>query len=256
MELPGILGISAGAILFLFLVFLYIKGMRNSNSKRSEYENEKSKVKKDLELLAKSEDEQVLQNQGEQILLQAIHYNFDDVALSIINNKSDLEQTNEKGETALILAAKLGHLNIVKALIDHNANVNALNKNNVSALWSAAGNGFKGIVEILIQNKAHINQRDNIWGMTPLMRATQSGKYEVVKLLLKCSPDLSITAYNGDNVLDIAHNSVDKYWEAFKEDNADLRKMVYRVEQAVKPLKSKLSFGNEQTKQSAEKRKS
>ncbi|KAI6171416.1 Kallikrein-4 [Aphelenchoides bicaudatus] len=95
-------------------------------------------------------------------------------------------------------AARYGHCDIVKLLVDNGADVNALSKftnddsttsPSVSALYWAARYGHAECVKILLEKGADVNQQTHS-GQTALHIASQLGKYDVVKLLVKKNPKL------------------------------------------------------------------
>jgi len=102
------------------------------------------------------------------------------------NRKRELERN-------LISSTKRGDFAAVENLINQHANVNAPDDSpdRLTALHYAAQYGEKNIAELLIQHHADIDALD-IHGMTPLFRALDQNKIDMMKLLIKHAADPNI----------------------------------------------------------------
>ena len=72
---------------------------------------------------------------------------------------------------------------MVKYLIQKNANVNATNRNGETPIHISASKGFKQLTEELLRGEVDVDVQD-VWGCTPLIRATINKQDVVVSLLL------------------------------------------------------------------------
>lgn len=99
--------------------------------------------------------------------------------------------------TPLQLACYNSHFGISEFLIDCGANVNMVNEKGRTALHYACKYGSLKIVRLLIRKGANINPVDN-HGNTPLYFASKYGyDKDVVRELLKCGADYTITNKKG-----------------------------------------------------------
>lgn len=57
-------------------------------------------------------------------------------------------------------------------------------------IWVAASFGYTDIVSLLIKHGADIEARDSYYGMTPLQRAAQQNKFEVMRVLIEGGADI------------------------------------------------------------------
>ncbi|KAL4722945.1 hypothetical protein ACLX1H_010185 [Fusarium chlamydosporum] len=91
------------------------------------------------------------------------------------------------GRTALQAAAGAGNFEMVKRLVEMGADVNALpaEKSGATALQYAATTGHIEMAIFLLEHAALVNARVSIFGKTTLRRAVESGRLDMVQLLLE-----------------------------------------------------------------------
>lgn len=107
-----------------------------------------------------------------------------DLARALLSAGADVNVTNKRGGTALMYAATEGDPATVKVLLSHGAAVNVRAENGWTAVTLAAATGQAVAVNQLLDAGADANIAD-IYGWTPLMRAVDSDRTEVVRVLLR-----------------------------------------------------------------------
>lgn len=121
--------------------------------------------------------------------------NLEIVKLLHINGAlMDIE--NIDGVTPLLLASEKGQIDIVEYLLDNcNVDQNKVNKNNISSLFFSVQNNHYKIVEKLITRGGNINYKSQ-HSYTLLMLATETGSYEITKLLIESGINLDDVTKN------------------------------------------------------------
>ena len=133
-------------------------------------------------------DINIVDNEGNTLLMKAVSFGYYDLADYILMNKADVSMTNYNGENAFILAADYPYiinlfLNIDNG--DNNArNLDIADSKGKTALFYACEFGNLNSVKILIKSGSDINKRD-IFGKTVLMYAVESENLEVIKYLIE-----------------------------------------------------------------------
>ncbi len=138
--------------------------------------------------LEKDGDINIVDNEGNTLLMKAVSFGYYDLADYILMNNADVSMTNYNGENAFILAADYPYIINLLLNIDNGDN-NALNldiadSKGKTALFYACEFGNLNSVKILIKSGSDINKRD-IFGKTVLMYAVESENLEVIKYLIE-----------------------------------------------------------------------
>lgn len=133
-------------------------------------------------------DINIVDNEGNTLLMKAVSFGYYDLADYILMNNADVSMTNYNGENAFILAADYPYIINLFLNIDNGDN-NALNldiadSKGKTALFYACEFGNLNSVKILIKSGSDINKRD-IFGKTVLMYAVESENLEVIKYLIE-----------------------------------------------------------------------
>ena len=86
---------------------------------------------------------------------------------------------------------------LAESLVNKGANVNFSSRDpNVSSQMSLIGYsskyGYYDLVKLLINRGADINDKNNFWGMTPLMFAIDSQHFEIAEFLMQRGADVNI----------------------------------------------------------------
>src|SRR5262245_829409 len=84
----------------------------------------------------------------------------------------------------LLDAVRKGDAPSVEALIAKGANVNASWRYGETPLFFACARGFASVVRVLLEHGAEVNVKDTFYGMTPVTRAADKDRVEIVKMLL------------------------------------------------------------------------
>lgn len=133
-------------------------------------------------------DINIVDNEGNTLLMKAVSFGYYDLADYILMNNADVSMTNYNGENAFILAADYPYiinllLNIDRG--DNNVqNLDIADSKGKTALFYACEFGNLNSVKILIKSGSDINKRD-IFGKTILMYAVESENLEVIKYLIE-----------------------------------------------------------------------
>ena len=97
---------------------------------------------------------------------------------------------SECGSTALIQACHFGKLEIAEKLINNGAAVEQAKHNNTTALMRASQEGHEDIVKLLLKHNCHVNRRNDEQRMSALMLCSQRGHAGVAKLLIEAGADI------------------------------------------------------------------
>lgn len=153
-------------------------------------------------LLAKGADPNVVDAQGDPLLLMALKEKSNTAVKLLLQSKRlDLNKTNLVGENALMLAALQGRLDVVKILVEEREA--ELNKTGWTALHYAASTGQRETVKYLLDHGAEIDALSPN-GTTPLMMAVRGGYVDTVKLLLAEGADMALKNQQKMSALDFA----------------------------------------------------
>ena len=137
------------------------------------------------------------------------------VELLSSQQETNLESGDKEAHTPLCISVANGHLQIFARLLRRGANPHAKDKNGMIPLHIAAKRGnvdaVKSLLKTLDTGRGNIDERDNA-GNTPLLYAVQTGKGDLVKVLLLAGADASARNRQGETSLDIAqklgHNAI------------------------------------------------
>lgn len=107
---------------------------------------------------------------------------------NIIIQKRGTKYCKPKERPALQWVAKIGHAGMARVLLANGADISARDKAGWTALHQAADSGHERVVGILLGRGAQTSVRTNdIYAVSPLDLAIQSGSKETVRLILQKS---------------------------------------------------------------------
>lgn len=122
-------------------------------------------------------------NQDEQTaLMVACSYGHEDIVKMLLQYGADADRSSDKGETALGVAAGRGQESIVRALLAHGANMDSRGRAK-PGLYEAAASGYESIVQLMLERGADPNAMRGL-GLTALSQAASYGHFNVCRLLL------------------------------------------------------------------------
>ncbi|KAL3068977.1 hypothetical protein niasHS_015692 [Heterodera schachtii] len=129
------------------------------------------------------------------------------VKLLVEEGKADIEIADSYGKTALMVACSFQKCDIVRYLIEKGAKVDRTDAKGISSLLSACIDGHLEIVKLLVEGgKADIEKADSVIGWSPLMVASFTEKWVIVRYLIDKGANTDHTDNNG---LSIIHYLVD-----------------------------------------------
>jgi len=133
-------------------------------------------------------------------LLKTIHEGDITECIRLLKNGISSNTADDKGLTALMVAASTNKYDIAKLLIEQGADVNKSSASGLTALHYAALENAVKIAQLLIDNNANLeatmrysstdgndSEEPLVWeyiGATPLLIATESGKVDVLTVLI------------------------------------------------------------------------
>lgn len=116
------------------------------------------------------------------ILFHAIKYKDDVKIKSYLKRIEDLNFSDEQGNSVLMYAIHANNFNLVQNIVNKGVNVHHANHNLSTALHEACKVGNEDIVRILLDHHANLKIKD-IYGNLPLFYANESGFHSIVALL-------------------------------------------------------------------------
>ena len=129
-----------------------------------------------------------------------------EVAQVLHRNKSSVEPRGFLETTPLHSAAVCGDLEMIQVLLEFGVDVDAQNRYRHTALDYASRDGHRndaGVARLLIAHGADPNLC-NKKGSSPLHRATEYGRIEIVRLLIEHGADVEVKDKKGRTPLDVA----------------------------------------------------
>ena len=123
---------------------------------------------------------------------------------ALLRNATDLGQPFSDGSLPLVAAVRTGNPELVKVLLTHGANPNlTIQSENISALKAALDIRDWGIILLLVDHGAEADVEDDD-GYSLLLLAVREQKIEIVKAILKGSPETRHTISRYDSPLTVA----------------------------------------------------
>lgn len=154
-------------------------------------------------LLKGGADPNVSTPQGVTVLHFAAFHNRDRFSSLIIAAGAKPNVLDYRGQTPLHVACQVGSTNIISQLIDAGAFVNLRDRKGNPPIIIACGNRQLGALEELLEKGAYVDACD-IQGRTSAMLLSVLGEDEMLRILLRRKPDLSIVDYSGKSALTYA----------------------------------------------------
>ncbi len=171
----------------------------------------------------------------DQLLKMTIRYATTGLAELLLKNGLKLDTRNDSQETPLMLAIYNGRTSLVKLFLEQGAKADDVDNNGLTPLMIAAYKGNKDIYELVRKAsknpsakdqkgrstlrwatkggnidivrdaitipRVSVNEQDTADGETPLMSAANTGRDNIVKLLLDNGANVNIKGNNGETAL-------------------------------------------------------
>jgi CDK inhibitor PHO81 len=152
--------------------------------------------KEGLELFMKRTNVDLPDLDGQRPLLLAIAAGHLECVQVLLDNGSDMNQTQDSYISPLALACRNGKPNIVTLLLKRGAALTT-DKESIQPIHIAAREGQTSILSLMIQSGANVNSVDPLNGWTPIMYAASEGHYDAVKLLIDRGCSIDIEDHSG-----------------------------------------------------------
>ena len=117
-----------------------------------------------------------------------------------------------KGETLLMVAASAGHLGLVRRLLDAGVDVNAIAHDYPDTALTRAASKSVEVAKVLLEAGAEVDPVRGGW--TPLMRAAQSGRLDVIELLLRHGANPNVLNSSRQIALEVARKNAGRHGDA------------------------------------------
>lgn len=154
-------------------------------------------------LLGAGADPNAATPQGVTVLHLAAFHNRDRFTPPIIAAGARPNVLDYRGQTPLHVACQVGATNIVTSLIDAGAFINLRDRKGNPPIIIGCGNRHLGVLEELLEKGAYVDARDQ-QGRTAAMLLSVLGEDEMLRILLRRKPDLSVVDYSGKSALTYA----------------------------------------------------
>jgi len=111
------------------------------------------------------------------------------------------------GSPALFQAVRSGNRAMVELLLGRGANIDQDAENGKTALYQAVNDGFQTIAEVLLARHANVNLAETKRGYTPLHIAAQSGRTNLMQMLIAAGALVDVQTSAGRTALSLAVES-------------------------------------------------
>lgn len=151
----------------------------------------------DLLLYHQNADVNCLNEEGKSLLILACFLGHQSTVHTLVSSGANVNLQDNYGWTALMAACKENHLTIIRELVENGADLNIVDNNGHPAIYTvvASAGSFEDYLEtlqLLITQPCVDKNTMNNDGVTTLMKASQFGLTEAVKLLLEHGADPNI----------------------------------------------------------------
>jgi len=141
--------------------------------------------------------------------------------------KADIHAANQDGATSLMVSAQKGYFDVVQLLLERQADIHAKTKNEITGLFFATVSGHVDVVRLLLKYKARVDAA-NAMGWTPLHASANlipaDKAKPVATLLLDAKAAVDATDCEGNTALMLSAESgrLDMV-QLLLESNADIQ---------------------------------
>lgn len=145
----------------------------------------KQRIKLVQLLLDKGADVHARDINGETALMAAAEKGNTSIVKMLLEKGADANTKNKKDQTPLLKIAEKENLDMISLLLENGADINARNKWGETVLIIILEKQKLAAAKLLVDKGADIRVKDNFYGRTPLIWASNLGDIELVKLLLE-----------------------------------------------------------------------
>ncbi|XP_052086013.1 serine/threonine-protein phosphatase 6 regulatory ankyrin repeat subunit A-like [Mytilus californianus] len=196
--------------------------LNNVQMRYKEYREKLLDVMKDIDDDVKRRCIDIKDDNGINAFIISCMRGYEEIVDLFISVGADVDAQNG-WFTPLTAACREGHLRTVEILLDNGSNLNETNKNGETPIYTACFGGHYSLVKQLIDKHADMNKR-NRYNRTPLYVCCLSGHESIARLLIEkganvceCSDSLIVASHGGydkivENLIlkeDCCINSVD-----------------------------------------------
>lgn len=140
-------------------------------------------------------DKSAVDGDGSSAVILATENKSQDMLSLLLQNGSSVNVVNKKGQAALHIAAEIGDIDLVKCLIQYRADTELEIPSVGTAALIACKRGFADILSILLEGKASPNATSG--GETVLSTAVEQNDISMTQIILQHHPSFEITDING-----------------------------------------------------------
>lgn len=124
---------------------------------------------------------------------------IDDINRLLDKDASLVNKKDDKGQTPLHKAIKLKKMDAVKLLLERGADITAVDNNGTGVLSMVWGDA--DTARYLLERSPELLEKRNKWEQTPLLRATNDGREELVKLYIEKGADVNAVGIRNEGPL-------------------------------------------------------
>ncbi|VDI46319.1 Hypothetical predicted protein [Mytilus galloprovincialis] len=184
--------------------------LNNVQMRYKEYREKLIDVIKDLDDDVKSRWIDIKDENGINAFIISCMRGYDELVDLFISLGDDVNSQNG-WFTPLTAACREGHLRTVELLLDNGSNINQTNKNTETPIYTACFGGHYSLAKLLIDKHADIN-KGNRYNRTPLYVCCLSGHESIAQLLIDEGANVGESS---DSLIVAIHGGHDKIVEQF-----------------------------------------
>ena len=174
-----------------------------------------------------------LNEEGKSLLILACFLGHQSTVHTLVSSGANVNLQDNYGWTAVMAACKENHLTIIRELVENGADLNIVDNNGHSAIYTvvaSAGSSddYLETLQLLITQPCVDKNAMNNDGVTTLMKASQFGLTEAVKLLLQHGADPNIQC-NPSNITENALTGFSALLFATVNNHLDIVKILLQA---------------------------
>jgi len=183
---------------FLFVIVGETSAKESLNNQLVEASN-MGNLEQVKSLIKQGADINFKSNAGITALMKASQGGDLEIVKLLIKSGADIHIKNKRGQTALTWTAGFGRLEVAKFLIKSGADVKDYSA--YMALQFAIFDKNTKYVKLLVDGGVDVNTIPDDESFTPLMKASQKGYFDIVKILVSAGADVNVKDKYGQTAL-------------------------------------------------------